>query len=60
MIMSHRGRLWRDLGAEKFIDIKCRMVDRILPPWCWWRRCERSNFHGGLVKDELNWENLPR
>lgn len=25
-----------DLGAEKFLDIKCRMADLRPVPWWWW------------------------
>jgi formate--tetrahydrofolate ligase len=32
-----------DLGAEKFIDIKCRKSGCGPPPRCWWPPCARSS-----------------
>ena len=48
-----------DLGAEKFIDIKCRMAD--LKPSCivLIATIRALKSHGGVAKADLNQENLP-
>jgi formate--tetrahydrofolate ligase len=47
-----------DLGAEKFIDIKCRM-SRLTPSAVVLVATIRAlKFHGGVDKDDLNQENL--
>lgn len=47
-----------DLGAEKFIDIKCRKVG-IAPDACVLVATVRAlKYHGGVAKDDLNHENL--
>lgn len=47
-----------DLGAEKFIDIKCRKVG-IAPSACVLVATVRAlKYHGGADKSELNHENL--
>ncbi len=47
-----------DLGAEKFIDIKCRMAG-IKPAAVVLVATVRAlKFHGGVVKEDLNRENL--
>jgi len=48
-----------DLGAEKFIDIKCRMAGLKPAAVVLVATVRALKFHGGLVKDELNRENLP-
>ena len=48
-----------DLGAEKFIDIKCRMAGLNPAAVVLVATVRALKFHGGLVKDELNRENLP-
>ena len=47
-----------DLGAEKFLDIKCRMAD--LHPSCVVivATIRALKMHGGVKKDELNKENV--
>ena len=47
-----------DLGAEKFIDIKCRMSDLKPSAVVLVATIRALKFHGGVVKDELNQENL--
>ena len=47
-----------DLGAEKFIDIKCRMA-KLKPSAVVLVATVRAlKFHGGVAKDDLNTENL--
>ncbi len=47
-----------DLGAEKFIDIKCRKVG-IAPDACVLVATVRAlKYHGGVAKDDLNHESL--
>ena len=47
-----------DLGAEKFIDIKCRKAG-IAPSACVLVATVRAlKYHGGADKSELNHENL--
>lgn len=47
-----------DLGAEKFIDIKCRKAG-IAPSACVLVATVRAlKYHGGADKSELNYENL--
>lgn len=47
-----------DLGAEKFVDIKCRMA-RLRPDACVLVATVRAlKYHGGVPKNELNQENL--
>jgi len=48
-----------DLGAEKFIDIKCRMAGLNPAAVVLVATVRALKFHGGLVRDELNRENLP-
>lgn len=47
-----------DLGAEKFIDIKCRMADLKPSAVVLVATVRALKFHGGVNKDELNQENL--
>jgi len=47
-----------DLGAEKFIDIKCRMADLKPSAVVLVATVRALKFHGGVAKDELNNENL--
>jgi formate--tetrahydrofolate ligase len=48
-----------DLGAEKFIDIKCRMSGLKPSAVVLVATVRALKFHGGVAKDELNQENLP-
>ena len=47
-----------DLGAEKFIDIKCRMAGLKPSAVVLVTTVRALKFHGGIVKDDLNTENL--
>jgi len=47
-----------DLGAEKFIDIKCRMAGLKPSAVVLVATVRALKFHGGVVKEELNQENL--
>ena len=47
-----------DLGAEKFIDIKCRMANLKPSAVVLVATVRALKFHGGMAKDELNQENL--
>ena len=47
-----------DLGAEKFIDIKCRMSGLVPSAVVLVATVRALKFHGGIAKDELNQENL--
>jgi formate--tetrahydrofolate ligase len=47
-----------DLGAEKFIDIKCRMSGLKPSAVVLVATIRALKFHGGVAKDELNQENL--
>ncbi len=47
-----------DLGAEKFIDIKCRMADLKPSAVVLVATVRALKFHGGVAKDDLNKENL--
>lgn len=47
-----------DLGAEKFIDIKCRMADLKPSAVVLVATVRALKFHGGVIKEELNQENL--
>ena len=47
-----------DLGAEKFIDIKCRMSGLTPSAVVLVATIRALKFHGGVVKDDLNQENL--
>ena len=47
-----------DLGAEKFIDIKCRMAELNPSAVVLVATVRALKFHGGIVKDDLNTENL--
>ena len=47
-----------DLGAEKFIDIKCRMADLNPSAVVLVATVRALKFHGGVAKDDLNNENL--
>jgi len=47
-----------DLGAEKFVDIKCRMAGLTPSAVVLVATVRALKFHGGVVKDELNQENL--
>jgi formate--tetrahydrofolate ligase len=47
-----------DLGAEKFIDIKCRMSGLKPSAVVLVATVRALKFHGGVAKDELNQENL--
>ncbi|MGL4484703.1 MAG: formate--tetrahydrofolate ligase [Anaerovoracaceae bacterium] len=47
-----------DLGAEKFIDIKCRMADLKPSAAVIVATVRALKHHGGVAKDKLNEENL--
>ena len=47
-----------DLGAEKFIDIKCRMAGLKPSAVVLVSTVRALKFHGGVAKDDLNNENL--
>ena len=47
-----------DLGAEKFIDIKCRMAGLKPAAVVLVATVRALKFHGGVKKEELNQENL--
>jgi len=47
-----------DLGAEKFIDIKCRMSGLTPSAVVLVATIRALKFHGGVAKDDLNQENL--
>jgi len=47
-----------DLGAEKFIDIKCRMANLKPSAVVLVATVRALKFHGGVAKDNLNNENL--
>ncbi|WP_306477820.1 formate--tetrahydrofolate ligase [Methyloversatilis sp.] len=47
-----------DLGAEKFIDIKCRMAGLNPAAVVLVATIRALKFHGGVKKEELNQENL--
>ncbi len=47
-----------DLGAEKFIDIKCRMAGLKPSAVVLVATIRALKFHGGVAKDDLNQENL--
>ncbi len=47
-----------DLGAEKFIDIKCRMADLKPSAVVLVATARALKFHGGVAKNDLNNENL--
>ncbi len=47
-----------DLGAEKFIDIKCRMSGLKPSAVVLVATVRALKFHGGIAKEELNQENL--
>jgi formate--tetrahydrofolate ligase len=48
-----------DLGAEKFIDIKCRMSGLKPSAVVLVATVRALKFHGGIAKEDLNQENLP-
>ncbi len=47
-----------DLGAEKFVDIKCRMAGLKPSAVVLVATVRALKFHGGVAKEELNTENL--
>jgi len=47
-----------DLGAEKFIDIKCRMANLKPSAVVLVATVRALKFHGGVARDELNTENI--
>ncbi len=47
-----------DLGAEKFLDIKCRMADLTPSAVVIVATVRALKMHGGLAKTELGYENL--
>ncbi|MEQ1531719.1 MAG: formate--tetrahydrofolate ligase [Methylococcales bacterium] len=47
-----------DLGAEKFVDIKCRMAGLTPSAVVLVATVRALKFHGGVGKDDLNQENL--
>lgn len=53
-----RGRLRRDLGAEKFLDIKCRVAGLHPSAVVIVATIRALKMHGGLSKTELGTENL--
>jgi formate--tetrahydrofolate ligase len=48
-----------DLGAEKFIDIKCRLGGLKPAAAVLVVTCRALKMHGGVTKDAINQENLP-
>lgn len=52
------GGFGADLGAEKFIDIKCRMAGLNPAAIVLVATIRALKFHGGVAKDDLNNENL--
>ncbi len=52
------GGFGADLGAEKFIDIKCRMAGLNPSAVVLVATIRALKFHGGVAKDDLNNENL--
>lgn len=52
------GGFGADLGAEKFIDIKCRMAGLNPAAIVLVATIRALKFHGGVAKDDLNHENL--
>ncbi len=48
-----------DLGAEKFVDIKCRMADLHPSAMVVVATVRALKYHGGIPKIELGEENLP-
>jgi len=48
-----------DLGAEKFVDIKCRMAGLTPSAVVLVATVRALKFHGGVAKEVLNQENLP-
>ncbi|MGR8979102.1 MAG: formate--tetrahydrofolate ligase [Gammaproteobacteria bacterium] len=48
-----------DLGAEKFIDIKCRMSGLKPSAAVLVATVRALKFHGGIAREDLNQENLP-
>ncbi len=48
-----------DLGAEKFVDIKCRMAGLTPSAVVLVATVRALKFHGGVAKEALNQENLP-
>ena len=48
-----------DLGAEKFLDIKCRMANLTPAAVVIVATVRALKMHGGLAKNELSEENLP-
>ncbi|MGH8552369.1 MAG: formate--tetrahydrofolate ligase, partial [Methylococcales bacterium] len=47
-----------DLGAEKFVDIKCRMAGLKPSAVVLVATIRALKYHGGIAKDQLNTENL--
>ncbi len=47
-----------DLGAEKFLDIKCRMAGLVPDAVVMVATVRALKYHGGVAKTELNSENL--
>ncbi|MFR6025089.1 MAG: formate--tetrahydrofolate ligase [Christensenellales bacterium] len=52
------GGLRRDLGAEKFIDIKCRMANLVPSAVILVATVRALKSHGGVAKADLGTENL--
>ena len=48
-----------DLGAEKFLDIKCRMAGLTPAATVLVVTCRALKMHGGVPKDQINEENIP-
>lgn len=48
-----------DLGAEKFLDVKCRVANIKPNAVCLVATIQALKLHGGVNKDDLKTENLP-
>lgn len=57
MVFSKKAGFGADLGAEKFLDIKCRMAG-LTPSAVVVATVRALKMHGGLAKTELGNENL--
>src|SRR5205085_10406776 len=57
-LRRHRSRLGADLGAEKFIDIKCRKSGLRPDVVVIVATIRALKYHGGVELKELNTENL--
>ena len=57
-VKGTEGGFGADLGAEKFLDIKCRMADLKPDAVIIVATVRALKYNGGVPKDELNNENL--